>query len=78
MRQLLKMRSESMELSVETTTLMFKVMAELHMDDPEFAIEAALRNWIRYRPSIEAVRRFVTGHKPADELAAPAITPPLQ
>jgi hypothetical protein len=73
-----KMRSDNMELSTETTTLMREAMANLNVDDPEFVLKAALRNWIRYHPSVEEAQGLTTQREPADELAIQAMVKPLQ
>jgi hypothetical protein len=75
---MVKMRSDNMELSTETTGLMRGAMANLNVDDPEFVLKAALRNWIRYHPSIEVAQGLTTERELADELAIQTRVAPLQ
>jgi hypothetical protein len=52
----IKSNSESTELSAETEGLLYRAMVDLQVDDPQFALRAALRNWIRYAPSKRELR----------------------
>jgi hypothetical protein len=47
----LKTMSGTLYLSTETAALLGEAMADLQVDDPEFALQAALKSWIRLAPT---------------------------